>query len=1177
MQQGAGQHFQQGTGAPNQHAGNTGTITNNMGLRTNTHPGSPQQQGGGYAGNVQQQQGGGYGGNVQQGGVGAGAGQQGAAGYPRGRGGPVRARGRLSVSTAPDPEAKRLSLGSDVYNNYSSNNNNNNNNNNNTGAMSPRSSVVPANQRGRGRGRGGFVSQRASYDTDMDGNGDWISSYLSETGFADTEADYLRRSTASDDCDRTRADSDNYPGNAVQKKPVTQEVEEEEVDDQTNLKFDEPESEMNVLYSENDNQLKAATFAKLVYKLTSSTTEIDITDFLLTYRSFSTPLLLLDALIQRYNTSDSFSEDIRKLIWLRLLNVLGKWIERFWYDFSTDETCPDKAMQFLNSVISGENTDAAKVAQGTRTKLERQIQNTQKQVFVHQVEKPSPLLPSNFDIPIIEFPSLEIARQLTLRHWNIWKAIKPWECLGLAWTKGDSAEKAPNVLKMTEHFNFISGWVVTTIVTCPDLKTRVKFCRKFLEICICLHRMGNFNGIMEIWSGMQRTPAYRLAKTWAAVTKEPKFEKVYNTLKTLTDSQKNFATMRDVIGNTDPPVIPYLGMYLSDLVFIEEGNQKRLGPNKLINYYKCRLVSASIKKIQQYQQKGYAFDEVKIMQEKIDRLVVLSDEAELFDISSYHEPKEGRAQPARPDCLDNYFAQVALAEEQAKTRKAESGIVEEVEIELVESDYPFAPVTRDSPANSKKGPDDEIVAVSLPKLIERVTNMSYQYLLIPFVATIPLLASPSEVFSLVNWRFNVPEPAQESDREMWKERIRSPITYRVVNLLRAWIAHGSFHEDETLRAHLTEFIGNLQAEDSLFVNTIESATKKAQAPIQFEIEVENVDLENACLLSWEPVDFAKQITLHVVEYLKPSLASLYQHTMCSSNNVGEKKTSSQNDFDILARLMNKDTGVEVKDRRKLFKSYPKSFIAGECVMWLKNNCGMTREESVAWCRVQQYAGVFENLSGKGEFECGEMFFRFAKGATGPSDPERERLKEVFTHEVGENVTELKRVSTEYLKKLQDFVRQEISESKKKSENAARTSIRRWVNVAQELEKLGNWHSLCAVVGGLFWCRTPEYRPYWDKVPDQSLQWFTTTRQLFTLPLPELVQQQLKVSSSVPYFAIFDHLQYLYKDLQPHPHFFQISVVYEMGELISLYARIPRAPIGLNQKPIALAYLRKNLN
>jgi hypothetical protein len=55
-------------------------------------------------------------------------------------------------------------------------------------------------------------------------------------------------------------------------------------------------------------------------------------------------------------------------------------------------------------------------------------------------------------------------------------------------------------------------------------------------------------------------------------------------------------------------------MYLSDLVFTEEGNPKRVGPHKLINYAKCRHVSAIIKKIQQYQQKGYAFEEIKIMQ-----------------------------------------------------------------------------------------------------------------------------------------------------------------------------------------------------------------------------------------------------------------------------------------------------------------------------------------------------------------------------------------------------------------------------------------------------------------------------------------------------------------------------------------------------------------------------------
>lgn len=52
-----------------------------------------------------------------------------------------------------------------------------------------------------------------------------------------------------------------------------------------------------------------------------------------------------------------------------------------------------------------------------------------------------------------------------------------------------------------------------------------------------------------------------------AVAKEPRWEKVYQSLKQLTDSRKNFAVMREVIGNTNPPVIPYLGYaYLSSIL-----------------------------------------------------------------------------------------------------------------------------------------------------------------------------------------------------------------------------------------------------------------------------------------------------------------------------------------------------------------------------------------------------------------------------------------------------------------------------------------------------------------------------------------------------------------------------------------------------------------------------------
>lgn len=48
--------------------------------------------------------------------------------------------------------------------------------------------------------------------------------------------------------------------------------------------------------------------------------------------------------------------------------------------------------------------------------------------------------------------------------------------------------------------------------------------------------------------------------------------------------------MRDAINRCDPPSIPYVGMYLTDLSFIEEGTPN-YSPDGLLNFSKMRMVS----------------------------------------------------------------------------------------------------------------------------------------------------------------------------------------------------------------------------------------------------------------------------------------------------------------------------------------------------------------------------------------------------------------------------------------------------------------------------------------------------------------------------------------------------------------------------------------------------------
>lgn len=48
--------------------------------------------------------------------------------------------------------------------------------------------------------------------------------------------------------------------------------------------------------------------------------------------------------------------------------------------------------------------------------------------------------------------------------------------------------------------------------------------------------------------------------------------------------------MREALHRCDPPCIPYLGMYLTDLSFIEEGTPD-FTPDGLLNFSKMRMVS----------------------------------------------------------------------------------------------------------------------------------------------------------------------------------------------------------------------------------------------------------------------------------------------------------------------------------------------------------------------------------------------------------------------------------------------------------------------------------------------------------------------------------------------------------------------------------------------------------
>jgi len=222
-------------------------------------------------------------------------------------------------------------------------------------------------------------------------------------------------------------------------------------------------------------------------------------------------------------------------------------------------------------------------------------------MFSQAPPKPHPLPYSPRAVNFMDIHPEEMARQITLVEHDLYKSIKPWELL--EWNSKDKHLKSPHILNMINKFNHMNKWVQVEILKAGEsVRQRAAIFGRFLEICGYMKELNNFNGMMEILSAINSTAIYRLKLTWAALGS--KQLELYEELNELLSSNCAYKSLRATIHNIQPPCIPYMGMYLSDLTFLNDGNPKYL-ENGYINFDKCRRMSAVIREIIQYQQTPY--------------------------------------------------------------------------------------------------------------------------------------------------------------------------------------------------------------------------------------------------------------------------------------------------------------------------------------------------------------------------------------------------------------------------------------------------------------------------------------------------------------------------------------------------------------------------------------------
>ncbi|RDA87530.1 hypothetical protein CP532_1635 [Ophiocordyceps camponoti-leonardi (nom. inval.)] len=378
--------------------------------------------------------------------------------------------------------------------------------------------------------------------------------------------------------------------------------------------------------------------------------------FLLTYRSFTSARELFGLLVKRFGiqppeglSQEEFNiwrDHKQKLIRFRVVNILKSWFDNFWMEDYNDESrqlMRDVFTFARDTVKSTDTPGSAPLMSVLEQRLSGKEAAARRMIQTVNQSTPTPIVPKNMKkLKFLDIDVTEFARQLTIIESRLYGKIKAAECLNKTWQKkvpeGDP-DPAPNVKALILHSNQMTNWVAEMILAQMDVKKRVVVIKHFVAVADKCRGLNNFSTLTSVISALGTAPIARLKRTWDQVPQRTQV--TLETMRQLMASTRNFGEYREALHAANPPCIPFFGVYLTDLTFIEDGIPSIIKKTNLINFAKRAKTAEVIRDIQQYQNVGYSLQPVHELQDYIlSNMQAAGDVHEMYDKSLQIEPRE---------------------------------------------------------------------------------------------------------------------------------------------------------------------------------------------------------------------------------------------------------------------------------------------------------------------------------------------------------------------------------------------------------------------------------------------------------------------------------------------------------------------------------------------------------
>lgn len=367
--------------------------------------------------------------------------------------------------------------------------------------------------------------------------------------------------------------------------------------------------------------------------------------FLLTYRTFISPQELFDALVSRYNLTpankelsheefDVFYTSVLRHVRLRVTQVLKKWIDEHFEDFKQDHNMIAKCREFIDEMKRTEQTTSANQLLKALTK---KIEMKERRSLIDNVEGIS--TDESISDQLLTDAKF-LAQQVTLLEHDIFKKVREVELVNKNWSRPNRQSLSPHISELAKWFNRMSNYVASRILLEDDIEKRKDTLTLMIEFGHEMYLINNFNGVFEVCSALESSSIHRLKKTWARIDASVKNK--FKEMKGIISGSNNFACIRERVRSVPPPCLPYIGIYLTDLTFIEDGNSDEL--NGKVNFIKRKKLAGVISDIKIYQQTPYKFEYDEQAQHYLKHLSSPYSKDGMYSRSLELEPREKKQQ-----------------------------------------------------------------------------------------------------------------------------------------------------------------------------------------------------------------------------------------------------------------------------------------------------------------------------------------------------------------------------------------------------------------------------------------------------------------------------------------------------------------------------------------------------